>query len=190
MGVQDYRLSEQTCSSGGRGRVTMSKPDDTEVSSAARTDACVLLTGRADAVQALAQRIHGLSGWRQGPFVAVNCGWTDTTLEARLFGALMDADALQIDEPPQARLSQRGTLLLQEVGGLSPASQARLADHLGKLRFHGGERRARVRVMASTSEDLLERVTAGTFDAKLFYRLNVIHLIVPGGEGKEWPPRA
>ncbi len=185
MNVQEYRFSERAYSAGGRAKVTMSGPDDTEVSGAARTDACVLLTGAADAVQALAQRIHNLSGWRQGPFVAVNCGWTDAMLETQLFGALVDDDFVD-PERPSARLSQSGTLFLQDVGSLSPESQEKLADYLGELRAHGGERRARRRVMASTSEDLLDRVNAGTFDSRLFYRLNVMHLIVPGGDAVEW----
>ena len=190
MNVQEYRLSEQACGAGSRGKIAMSAPDDAEVSGAARTDACVLLTGSADAVQELAQRIHSLSGWRQGPFIAVNCGWTDAILETRLFGALIESEYSE-DEGPKARLSQSGTLFLQEVGGLSPAAQLKLAEHLGELRSHGGDRRVRRRIVAATSEDLLDRVNAGTFDSRLFYRLNVMHLIVPGNGGKKaWPPRA
>ena len=183
MDVQEYRLSEQACGTGGVRNIMTSRPDDAEVSGAARTDACVLLSGEAGAVQALAQRIHTLSGWRQGPFVTVNCAWPDAMLDARLFGMLGDQVAGDAGLPT-ARLSQSGTVFLQEVGSLSAAAQSRLADYLGELRAHGGDRRARRRVMASTSEDLLERVNAGTFDGQLFYRLNVMHLIVPGNEGK------
>ncbi len=180
MNAQDSRLNEQPFGPGSRGAMIVSKLDDREVLGAAQTDACVLFTGKGDAVEALAQRIHNLSGWRYGPFLSVDCAWSEATLESRLFGALLDDDMLLPPRSqPQPRLSQEGTLFLQEVGRLSPASQARLADHLAELRMHGGGRRVRRRVMASSSETLLDRVNAGTFDARLFYRLNVIHLVLP-----------
>jgi DNA-binding NtrC family response regulator len=80
---------------------------------------------------------------------------------------------------PQATLIQAGTLLLRDVGRLSLTFQVRLADALGELRAHSTHRRVRRRVMASTSGSLLDRVNDGTFDARLFYRLNVIHLVLP-----------
>lgn len=179
MNAQDSRLNEQPFGAGSRGAIIVSKLDDREVLGAAQTDACVLFTGKEDAVEALAQRIHNLSGWRHGPFLSVDCAWSEATLESRLFGALLDDDMPSSGSQPRPRLSQEGTLFLQEVGRLSPASQARLADHLAQLRMHGGGRRVRRRVMASSSETLLDRVNAGTFDARLFYRLNVIHFVLP-----------
>jgi DNA-binding NtrC family response regulator len=183
MNAQDSRLNNQPCGAGHRGATVGSKLDDRELLGAAQTDACVLFTGKEDAVEALAQRIHSLSGWRHGPFLSVDCAWSEATLESRLFGSLLNDDLMPETPQPQARLSQEGTLFLQEVGRLSPASQARLADHLAELRTQGGARRVRRRVMASSSETLVDRVNAGTFDAQLFYRLNVIHLILPADQG-------
>jgi DNA-binding NtrC family response regulator len=176
MNVQDFRLSER--SGAGHGGVNIPKPGDGELFAAAQSDACVLLSGKGDAVEALARRIHNLSGWGHGSFVPVDCAWPELTLESRLFGALLDDDAMRAGDQPRPTLSQAGTVFLQEVGRLSAASQIRLADYLGELRAHGGGRRARRRVMASSSEALMDRVNAGTFDARLFYRLNVIHIVV------------
>jgi DNA-binding NtrC family response regulator len=184
MNVQDYRLNEHSSGAGHRGAIVISRLDDREVFGAAQTDACVLFTGKREAVETLAQRIHNLSGWRHGPFLSVDCAWSEATLESRLFDVLGDNDTKLAGPHPKARLSQEGTVFLHEVGKLSPGCQARLADHLAELRTHGGPRRARRRVMASSSEPLLERVNAGTFDDRLFYRLNVIHLIMPGEQLK------
>ena len=170
--------------------------EETELFRAAQSDACVLFTGR-EGVEALAFRIHNLSGWRHGPFISVDCGWPEPLLESRLFGGLRPSwpaqrasrfgvadvsDTASAVAQPQATLIQAGTLLLREVGRLSLTFQVRLADALGELRSHSTHRRVRRRVMASTSESLLSRVNDGTFDACLFYRLNVIHLVLPEPE--------
>ena len=66
-----------------------SQPDaDPDVIAAARNDRCVLLTGAAAQASALALKIHNLSGWRWGPFVAVDCGGTEAVLERQLFDLL------------------------------------------------------------------------------------------------------
>ena len=61
---------------------------DTDLSHAAQSDACVLFTGDHEAAEALARRLHGLSGWRQGPFVSVDCSLPVASLEPRLFELL------------------------------------------------------------------------------------------------------
>lgn len=146
-----------------------------DVVQAARIGACVLLTGGANA-KAVALQIHNLSGWRWGPFVSIDCGMSEQILERQLFGVLEEAaesDGKKTGARPQ--LMQDGTIFLYEVGKLSLSLQARLADALACGGPGETRRRLRKRVVASTSVPLLDRVKAGTFDDRLFYRLNAIH---------------
>lgn len=151
-------------------------PNDFDLASAAQVGTTILFTGSAHAV-VLARRVHALSGCRWGRFLLVDCGWPDSTLEQRLF------DVLRPDSAPAAelhlRLLQPGTILLYEVGKLSRSAQVRLADALELGSRTDEQRRSRYRVMASTSEPLLQRVAAGTFDDRLYYRLNMLHVLLP-----------
>lgn len=156
----------------------MSLVDEFELSAAAQTDACILFTGPS-AAKTVAERIHSLSGWRFGQFEAVDCGLPEPQLERRLFELLYDDTHMTGDGEPRPRLLQAGTILLHEVGKLSMALQVRLSDALGSSSTPGAGRRLRKRIMASTSEPLLQRVVEGTFDDRLYYRLNVIHLVLP-----------
>jgi DNA-binding NtrC family response regulator len=152
-----------------------------DVIQAARTSACVLFTGVPNA-KGLALQIHGLSGWRSGPFVSVDCGASGQILEHQLFDLLRAGADWDGVAEPQPQLIQDGTIFLYEVGSLSLALQARLLEALGSGGPGGTRRRLRRRVMASTSVSLLERVRAGTFDEFLFYRLNAIHVALGGQE--------
>lgn len=147
----------------------MPRATEVDVLLALRTDANVLLTGRRGIARALARRIHEQSGWRHGPFKLIDCT-QEKGLERQVADALKPAVSPQ-DGP---RLMQAGTVLLEEIGCLPGKLQAQLADQLEELR---GGRRSRPRILASTSESLVERVYEGTFDDRLFYRLNVIHLL-------------
>ena len=148
-----------------------------DLRTAVQSDACVLLTGDEDAVQAAAHRIHSLSGWRHGPFTIVDCGWPEAMVESELFGAFADIEPPTPTEP-YPRLAQSGTVLLQNVGRLGPAMQSKVADLLTRVRGSRRRGQSRRRLMASTSEPLLPRVLEGTFDDRLFYRLNLIHLVI------------
>lgn len=157
---------------------------DLDLMSAVRSDACVLLTGKEDAVRALAYRIHSLSGWRQGPFTIVDCAGPVEIVERVLFGVCADTEwSTMLD--PHPVLAQAGTVLLQNVGRLDPGVQSRMADRLIYLCERRRPGRCRCRLMASTSEPLLPRVLDGTFDDRLFYRLNVIHVVVPRDQTME-----
>lgn len=150
--------------------------DDRELAMAARGAACVLFSGPAH-VRALALRIHRLSSWRWGPFQDVDCGAPESVLERELFSVLA-ADLVPSGvHSPSGRVLQAGTLFLAEIGKLRTDAQARLRDLLAE---RGGEplRCRPRRIMASTSEPLFPRVTAGTFDDRLFYRLNAFHFIL------------
>lgn len=148
---------------------------DPDVIQAAQTGACVLLTGRPNA-KGIALLIHHLSGWRWGPFISVDCGASEQVLERQLFDVLKAGSDWDLGAQPRAQLMQDGTIFLYEIGKLSLAMQTRLADALGSAST-GTSRRLRKRVMASTSIPLLDRVNEGTFDDRLFYRLNAIHFM-------------
>lgn len=149
---------------------------DPDVALAARTDACILLTGLPDAARELAYRFHLSSGWRHGPFNVIDCAASDPDLEARVFDALFPSDTPAQPGVMQLRLVQAGTVLLQEINCLPLATQRRLARRLPDLL--PGPHRSRRRLIASSSEPLFERVLNGTFDDSLFYRLNVMQFTV------------
>jgi DNA-binding NtrC family response regulator len=154
---------------------------DSDLSHAVQSDACVLFTGDSESTEALARRLHNMSGWRHGPFVAIDCGLPDA--EPKLL-QLLDIDTPAAPAPTGPRLAQSGTVFLREVGKLEPAIQRRLSEQLAALKTEPGDtRRLRRRVISSSSIALETRVEAGTFDARLFYRLNVIHMVISDCQG-------
>jgi DNA-binding NtrC family response regulator len=149
-----------------------------DLSYAVRSDACVLFTGDEDTAELLARRIHGLSGWRQGPFVPVDCREPADRLGPHLF-ELLDIENPRAFNNPWPTLSQCGTIFLRNVSRLPSPLQRRLSDRLAVLRTSPGEpRRIRRRVISSTPTPLVDRVEEGTFDGSLYYRLNVIHVVI------------
>jgi DNA-binding NtrC family response regulator len=153
---------------------------DVDLSHAVQSDACVLFTGDDDTAEALARRLHALSGWRHGPFEAVDCARPD--VEDRLL-QLLDVDTPDAPSGTWPRLAQSGTVFLRVVGNLAPPLQARLSERLATLKTRpGAERRLRRRVISSSSIPLVSRVREGKFDARLFYRLNVIHMVIQEDE--------
>jgi DNA-binding NtrC family response regulator len=146
-----------------------------EINMAARSAAPVLLTGSVEAAQALAYRIHTASGWRYGPFVTVDCAAV-ASVGTSLFEAVFPGHS-RSEEGPVLQLAQQGTVLLQEIGRLSRPMQEMLAERLTEAITNRPPGRTCRRVIASTSEPLLERVENGTFDDRLYYRLNLIHLM-------------
>lgn len=140
---------------------------DLEVIGAAAADVCILLTGKSAAAMELARRIHALGRGRRGRFRAVNCAWPESLLDEQLFHAL--------------RPGSSGTLFLEEVGRLSPGLQDRLLETLNGIANPRGPRPPMARIMACTSEPLVQRALEGRFNERLLYRLNAIHLVVPPG---------
>jgi DNA-binding NtrC family response regulator len=155
-----------------------SHPDpDPDILDAARNNRHVLLTGAAGQASTLALRIHNLSGWRWGPFVAVDCGGIEAVLERQLFDLLRVRPRSAAPEP-RPRLAQAGTVFLHEVGKLGLSAQIRLRDILESSAARQRRDGLRQRIMASSSEPLLKRVLNGTFDEDLFCLLNAISLSV------------
>jgi DNA-binding NtrC family response regulator len=150
---------------------------DLDLSHAVQSDACVLFTGDDGTAELLARRLHAQSGWRHGPFIAVDCSLPDA--EARLLPLLEVENPGTVNGGTWPRLAQAGTVFLREVGKLGPGLQRRLSERLATLKTRpGAERRLRRRVISSSSIALESRVQEGTFDARLFYRLNVIHMVL------------
>jgi transcriptional regulator with PAS, ATPase and Fis domain len=152
----------------------------------AGSDASVLIQGESGTGKALvARRIHESSPRRHGPFLVINCsGFQDTLLESELFGYEKGAftGATSVKQG-LFEVAGGGSLLLDEVGEMSPAMQTKLLQVLDtrELRRVGGTRmhRVDVRIISATNTDLAQAVSVGRFREDLYYRLNVVSLTLP-----------
>jgi DNA-binding NtrC family response regulator len=158
-----------------------------EIAAAARTHAKVLLLGETGVgKEVVARLIHAQSPRATKPCVAVNCsGIPETLLESELFGHIRGSftDAHR-DKIGLIRQAERGTLFLDELGEMSLRMQAVLLrfTETGEIQPVGAEamaRRADVRLITATNRDLRARIAAGEFREDLYYRLNVIQIIIP-----------
>lgn len=151
-----------------------------------RNDLTVLVTGESGTGKELvAEAIHELGNRRTGPFVAVNTAAIPADLvESELFGhekgAFTGAIAQAIGKFEQAN---GGTLFLDEIGDMPAEAQTRLLRALqsGRIRRVGGRQEiaVNVRIIAATNRDLTPMIAAGTFREDLFYRLNVVPIVLP-----------
>jgi len=152
----------------------------------AKVDSTVLITGESGSgKERIARLVHEESSRAAGPFVAVNCGAiTETLLESELFGHARGAftGATQ-DRPGLFEAANNGTLLLDEIGEVSPGMQVKLLRTLQEREVRRvGENKSRsvdVRVLAATNRDLAHGVAGGAFRQDLYYRLKVVELHVP-----------
>lgn len=150
------------------------------------TDTTILLEGESGTGKELfAKAIHSLSRRKDGPLITVNCGsLPDTLLESELFGYKAGAftDAKK-DKPGRLALAEGGTLFLDEIGDVSPALQVRLLRVLQDRIYEplGGTKplKANVRVVCATNQNLEELVKRGAFRQDLYYRINVVKLVLP-----------
>ena len=152
----------------------------------APTDATVLIVGETGTgKEVVARYLHHHSPRRHGPFLAVNCGaLTESLAEAELFGHEKGAftGATQA-HPGWFESAQGGTLLLDEIGELSPSLQVKLLRVLQEREINRvGSRKAikvDVRVVAATHVDLAQAIRERRFREDLFYRLNIAVVPLP-----------
>jgi two-component system, NtrC family, response regulator HydG len=152
----------------------------------ARTDATVLITGESGVgKERLARWLHRASPRAPRPFLAVNCGaFPDTLLDSELFGHMRGAfTGAHQDRRGLFEDSNGGTLLLDEIGDMSPQMQVKLLRVLQEREIRRvGDSKTRpidVRLMAATHRDLEQEVAQQRFRQDLYYRLHVIDLQIP-----------
>ncbi len=156
------------------------------VAQVAPTSATVLLTGESGTGKELvAKAIHRRSDRRDRSFVTINCGaLPEGLLESELFGFERGAFAGAVESKPgKIELADRGTLLLDEVGEMSPKTQVEFLRVLQEREFRrlGGEKliRVDVRIIAATNKDLSEEVKQNRFRQDLYYQLAVVPIHMP-----------
>jgi two-component system response regulator PilR (NtrC family) len=156
------------------------------IAKVARSMAPVLVRGESGTGKELAARaIHACSHRSDGPFVAVNCSAIpETLLEAEFFGAKKGSyTGAAADREGYFQAARGGTLFLDEIGDLPLAMQSKLlrAIQERQVRSLGStqEDSVDVRVISATHKDLASDVLAGRFRQDLYYRLNVIEIVVP-----------
>lgn len=152
----------------------------------AKSRTTVLIHGESGTGKELVARlIHTLSPRSQKPLITVNCAaLPESLLESELFGhekgAFTGASQRRIGRFEEA---EGGTLFLDEIGDLSPLVQVKLLRFLQEREFQriGGNLmlHSNVRVISATNQDLEAKVKAGSFRDDLFYRLNVVKILIP-----------
>ncbi|UCD87259.1 MAG: sigma-54-dependent Fis family transcriptional regulator [Desulfobacterales bacterium] len=152
----------------------------------ADTKATVLITGESGSGKELiAKAIHFNSPRRNNPFVAVSCAaLSETLLESELFGhergAFTGAAAMR---KGRFELADGGTLFLDEIGDVPASVQVKLLRVLEEMTFErvGGTRTIAVdiRLIAATNKDLKSEVEEQRFREDLYFRLNVVHIVLP-----------
>ena len=157
-----------------------------KIRSVAPTRSTVLLSGETGTGKSvLAKLIHRHSNRRDCRFISVHCGAIpDTLLESELFGHEKGAFTGAVRKKlGKFEVAKGGTILLDEIGTITPAAQIKLLNILqdGIFQRVGGEETidANVRVIAATNASLKEMTEGGAFRKDLFYRLNVFPIEVP-----------
>ena len=156
------------------------------VAKVAPTSATVMIYGESGTGKELiARAVHNLSERSAKPFVSVSAGaLPETLLESELFGYEKGAFTGAVNaKPGRFEMANGGTLFLDEIGDISPATQVKLLRVLQERRFErlGGTRSIEidVRVVAATNRDLQQLIADGDFREDLFYRLNVVPVVLP-----------
>jgi len=157
-----------------------------EIECAARSDAKILITGESGVGKDVVARLIHQRSRRQGPFVTINCaGVPDSLLESELFGHVRGSfTGAYRDKRGWLDQAQDGTIFLDEVGEMSLRMQALLLRFLenGEIQRVGSDRvqtAGNVRVITATNRNLVERVAEKDFREDLYYRMNVIHIVIP-----------
>ena len=156
------------------------------VSRVAARESTVLIQGESGTGKELVARaIHNNSARANRPFVAINCAAiVDTLLESELFGHEKGAfTGAAAQKKGKLETAEGGTVFLDEVGELAPLLQAKLLRVLQEREFErvGGTRPVKldIRLVAATNVDLAEASRNGKFRQDLYYRLNVVSVVIP-----------
>lgn len=158
----------------------------TMISKAAPTKATVLITGESGVGKELvAKAIHENSPRKDKPFIIVHCAsLSESLLESELFGYEKGAfTGAENQHKGRFELADGGSIFLDEIGEINPATQVKLLRVLQEKRFErvGGEETIEcdVRLIAATNRNLEDEVKKGSFREDLFYRLNVVRIEMP-----------
>lgn len=150
------------------------------------TDSTILILGASGTGKELvANAIHFNSPRKDKPFIAINCGAIPAELlESELFGHVKGAfTSAVVDKSGKFEVANGGTIFLDEIGNMPPQLQMKLLRVLQEHEFErvGSSRKIRldIRLISATNVDLAEQVKAGNFREDLYYRLNVIPIVLP-----------
>jgi DNA-binding NtrC family response regulator len=156
------------------------------VSRVAPTDATVVIEGETGTGKELiARMIHRFSNRAAHPFVPVDCSAIPAALlESELFGAVKGAyTGADRDRVGVFEAANRGTVFLDEIGDIDPAFQVKLLRFLQEREIRpvgaSREKKVDVRVVAATNRDLQKMVDEGKFRQDLWFRLNVVRVMLP-----------
>jgi two-component system response regulator AtoC len=156
------------------------------LSKVAAANVPVLITGESGTGKdIIARLIHGLSPWKTGPYVKVNCpAIPGTLLESELFGYEKGAFTGAFgSKPGRVEMAHRGTLFLDEISELDPSLQSKLLQLLQDGQFcrigAQEDKKVEVRVVCATNRLLEAEIEAGTFRQDLYYRINVVNIRMP-----------
>ena len=156
------------------------------IETVAQVPSTVLVTGESGTGKELVARaIHDMSPRAEKPFVSVNCGaFTETLLESELFGYVKGSfTGANTNRKGLFEAANKGTIFLDEIGEMSPASQVKLLRVLQerKVRPVGATEEMDVdtRVIAATNRDLASMVSDNSFREDLYYRISVIPMELP-----------
>lgn len=151
-----------------------------------QSDATILINGEnGTGKELIARALHYNSRRNEKSFIVQNCSaFTDSLLDSELFGHVKGSfTGATRDKKGLFELAHRGTLFLDEIGDTSPAMQVKLLRVLQEGTFIpvGGveEKKVDVRILAATNKNLDAMIAEGTFREDLYYRLNVINVVVP-----------
>jgi transcriptional regulator with PAS, ATPase and Fis domain len=156
------------------------------VHSLASVDTTVLISGESGTGKELvAEALHFLSDRKQRPIVKLNCAaLPETLLESELFGHVRGAfTGAHKDKAGRFQAADGGTIFLDEIGDISPATQVKLLRVLQNKVIEpvGGTSPVQVdvRIVTATNSDLWDKVNQGTFREDLYFRLNVMNVALP-----------
>jgi Nif-specific regulatory protein len=152
----------------------------------AQSNSTVLVRGESGTGKGLVARtLHSVSPRREGPYIAFNCAaLPETLVESELFGHEKGAFTGAVGQKPgRFELAHRGTIFLDEIGKVSRAVQAKLLRVIEDREFErvGGTRtiRSDVRIVTATNLNLEEAIAKDEFREDLYYRLNIIPIVLP-----------